>query len=150
VNKRKIGKMGEDMATAFLESKGVVILNRNYRNRFGEIDITLYRDDRHDIENEEAPVLNGTSIPFNIKGKQVVLVDDVLFTGRTVRAALDAIMDIDRPKRISLAILIDRGHRELPIRPDFIGKNVPTSLEEVIHVHLLEDDASEEVIIENE
>lgn len=116
----------------------------------GEIDITLYRDDRHDIENEEAPVLNRTSIPFNIKGKQVVLVDDVLFTGRTVRAALDAIMDIDRPKRISLAILIDRGHRELPIRPDFIGKNVPTSLEEVIHVHLLEDDASEEVIIENE
>jgi len=116
----------------------------------GEIDITLYRDDRHDIENEEVPVLNGTSIPFNIKGKQVVLVDDVLFTGRTVRAALDAIMDIDRPKRISLAILIDRGHRELPIRPDFIGKNVPTSLKEVIHVHLLEDDASEEVIIENE
>ena len=115
----------------------------------GEIDITLYRDDRHDIKNKEEPILNGTSIPFNIKGKQVVLVDDVLFTGRTVRAALDAIMDIDRPKRISLAILIDRGHRELPIRPDFIGKNVPTSLEEVIHVRLLEDDASEQVIIEN-
>ena len=75
-----------------------------------------------------------------LKGKQVVLVDDVLFTGRTVRAALDAIMDVDRPKRISLAILIDRGHRELPIRPDFIGKNVPTSLDEVIHVRLTEDD----------
>ena len=115
----------------------------------GEIDITLYRDDWHDIENDETPVLNGSSIPVSIKGKQVVLVDDVLFTGRTVRAALDAIMDIDRPKQISLAILIDRGHRELPIRPDFIGKNVPTSLDEVIHVRLLGDDASEEVIIEN-
>ena len=71
-----------------------------------------------------------------------------MFTGRTVRAALDAIMDVDRPKRISLAILIDRGHRELPIRPDFVGKNVPTSLDEVIHVRLMEDDALEEVIIE--
>lgn len=114
----------------------------------GEVDITLYRDDRHDSEEADAPVLNGTNIPFDIKGKQVVLVDDVLFTGRTVRAALDAIMDVDRPKRISLAILIDRGHRELPIRPDFIGKNVPTSLDEVIHVRLTEDDTSEEVIIE--
>ena len=114
----------------------------------GEVDITLYRDDRHDSKNEETPILNGTSIPFEIKGKQIILVDDVLFTGRTVRAALDAIMDVDRPKRISLAILIDRGHRELPIRPDFIGKNVPTSLDEVIHVRLMEDDTSEEVILE--
>lgn len=114
----------------------------------GEVDITLYRDDRHNSNKEETPILNGTSIPFEIKGKQIVLVDDVLFTGRTVRAALDAIMDIDRPKKISLAILIDRGHRELPIRPDFIGKNVPTSLDEVIHVRLTEDDNKEEVIIE--
>ena len=114
----------------------------------GEVDITLYRDDRHNSKNEETPILNGTSIPFEIKGKQIVLVDDVLFTGRTVRAALDAIMDIDRPKKISLAFLIDRGHRELPIRPDFIGKNVPTSLEEVIRVRLTEDDNKEEVIIE--
>ena len=114
----------------------------------GEVDITLYRDDRHNSKNEETPILNGTSIPFEIKGKQIVLVDDVLFTGRTVRAALDAIMDIDRPKKISLAILIDRGHRELPIRPDFIGKNVPTSLDEVIHARLTEDDNKEEVIIE--
>ena len=114
----------------------------------GEVDITLYRDDRHDSEETDAPVLNRTHIPFDIKGKQVVLVDDVLFTGRTVRAALDAIMDVDRPKRITLAILIDRGHRELPIRPDFIGKNVPTSLDEVIHVRLTEDDHIEEVIIE--
>lgn len=114
----------------------------------GEIDITLYRDDRHNSKNEETPILNGTSIPFEIKGKQIVLVDDVLFTGRTVRAALDAIMDINRPKKISLAILIDRGHRELPIRPDFIGKNVPTSLEETIRVRLTEDDSKEEVIIE--
>ena len=114
----------------------------------GEVDITLYRDDRHDSEETDSPVLNGTYIPYDIKGKQVILVDDVLFTGRTVRAALDAIMDINRPKKISLAILIDRGHRELPIRPDFIGKNVPTSLDEVIHVRLMEDDALEEVIIE--
>ena len=114
----------------------------------GEVDITLYRDDRHNSKNEETPILNGTSIPFEIKGKQIVLVDDVLFTGRTVRAALDAIMDIDRPKKISLAILIDRGHRELSIRPDFIGKNVPTSLDEVIHARLTEDDNKEEVIIE--
>lgn len=114
----------------------------------GEVDITLYRDDRHDSKETDAPVLNGTHIQFDIKGKQVILVDDVLFTGRTVRAALDAIMDVDRPKRISLAILIDRGHRELPIRPDFIGKNVPTSLDEVIHVRLTEDDHIEEVIIE--
>ena len=114
----------------------------------GEVDITLYRDDRHNSKYEETPILNGTSIPFEIKGKKIVLVDDVLFTGRTVRAALDAIMDIDRPKKISLAILIDRGHRELPIRPDFIGKNVPTSLDEVIHVRLTEDDNKEEVIIE--
>ena len=114
----------------------------------GEVDITLYRDDRHDSKNEKTPILNGTSIPFEIKGKQIILVDDVLFTGRTVRAALDAIMDIDRPKKIGLGILIDRGHRELPIRPDFIGKNVPTSLDEVIHVRLTEDDSKEEVIIE--
>ena len=114
----------------------------------GEVDITMYRDDRHNSKNDESPVFKGTHIPFDIKGKQIVLVDDVLFTGRTVRAALDAIMDVDRPKRISLAILIDRGHRELPIRPDFIGKNVPTSLDEVIHVRLMEDDALEEVIIE--
>ena len=114
----------------------------------GEVDITLYRDDRHDSEETDSPVLNGTYIPYDIKGKQVILVDDVLFTGRTVRAGLDAIMDIDRPKKISLAILIDRGHRELPIRPDFIGKNVPTSLDEVIHVRLTEDDNKEEVIIE--
>ena len=114
----------------------------------GEVDITLYRDDRHDSKETDAPVLNGTHISFDIKGKQVVLIDDVLFTGRTVRAALDAIMDVDRPKRITLAILIDRGHRELPIRPDFIGKNVPTSLDEVIHVRLIEDDHLEEVIIE--
>lgn len=114
----------------------------------GEIDITLYRDDRHDSELPNSPVLNKTLIPFDIKGKDIILVDDVLFTGRTVRAALDAIMDINRPRRIRLAILIDRGHRELPIRPDYIGKNVPTSMKEVVHVRLEEDDSCEEVFIE--
>lgn len=115
----------------------------------GEIDITLYRDDRHDSELPNSPVLNKTLIPFDIKGKDIILVDDVLFTGRTVRAALDAIMDINRPRRVRLAILIDRGHRELPIRPDYIGKNVPTSMKEVVHVCLEEDDSCEEVFIEN-
>ncbi len=114
----------------------------------GEIDITLYRDDRHDSELPNSPVLNKTLIPFDIKGKDIILVDDVLFTGRTVRAALDAIMDINRPRRIRLAILIDRGHRELPIRADYIGKNVPTSMKEVVHVRLEEDDSCEEVLIE--
>lgn len=114
----------------------------------GEIDITLYRDDRHDSELSNSPVLNKTIIPIDIKGKDIILVDDVLFTGRTVRAALDAIMDINRPRRIRLAILIDRGHRELPIRPDYIGKNVPTSMKEVVHVCLEEDDSCEEVFIE--
>ena len=90
----------------------------------GTLDITLYRDD---LDMRGAPVIRGTDIPFSIKNKTVVLVDDVLFTGRTIRAALDALIDLGRPKMIQLAILVDRGHRELPIRPDYVGKNLPTS-----------------------
>jgi pyrimidine operon attenuation protein/uracil phosphoribosyltransferase len=95
-----------------------------------------------------APVIRGTDIPFSIKNKTVVLVDDVLYTGRTIRAALDALIDLGRPGSIQLAILIDRGHRELPIRPDFIGKNLPTSRREMVAVRLKEHDGEDRVVIE--
>ncbi len=104
----------------------------------GLLDITLYRDDLSLVNDH--PVINGTDIPFNITGKNVVLVDDVLYTGRTARAAIDALMDLGRPKTIQLAVLIDRGHRELPIRADYIGKNLPTSAEEVVSVKTKEND----------
>jgi pyrimidine operon attenuation protein/uracil phosphoribosyltransferase len=111
----------------------------------GELDITLYRDDL--IEKTQQPVVQGTNIP-DIQEKNVILVDDVLYTGRTVRAALDALIDVGRPKMIQLAVLVDRGHRELPIRPDYVGKNVPTSKSEIVHVQLLEVDGAEQVMIE--
>lgn len=104
----------------------------------GLLDITFYRDDLSMLD--EHPVVKGTDIGFSIEGKKIILVDDVLFTGRTVRAAMEAIMDLGRPKAIQLAVLVDRGHRELPIRPDFIGKNVPTASNEVIKVHVKEFD----------
>ena len=112
----------------------------------GVLDITLYRDDLG--LKTEAPVLRGTEIPFPVSGRTVVLVDDVLFTGRTIRAALDAIIDLGRPRAIQLAVLIDRGHRELPIRPDYVGKNLPTSRREIVHVHLREHDAEDRVVIQ--
>ncbi len=114
----------------------------------GELDIKLYRDDIHKPDNHQLPDVSGSDIPVNITDKHIILVDDVLFTGRTIRAALDALMDIGRPQKISLAVLVDRGHRELPIRPDFVGKNIPTSLAEEIHVHLSEVDADDGVSIE--
>lgn len=104
----------------------------------GILDITFYRDDLSMLS--EHPVINGTEINFPVTDKIVVLVDDVLFTGRTVRSAIDAVMDIGRPKMIQLAILIDRGHRELPIRADYVGKNVPTSKTEVVNVKLYDID----------
>src|ERR1051326_6898222 len=110
----------------------------------GTLDITLYRDD---LDMRGAPVVRGTDIPFSIKGKTVVLVDDVLYTGRTIRAALDALIDLGRPKAIQLVCLVDRGHRELPIRPDYVGKNVPTSRHEKVAVHLEEVDGADEVIL---
>ncbi len=111
----------------------------------GILDITLYRDDLSMLA--EHPVINGTQIYFPLDGKRVVLVDDVLYTGRTVRAAIDAIMDVGRPKMIQLAILIDRGHRELPIRADYVGKNVPTSKDEIVHVKLTAFDDENAVVI---
>ena len=111
----------------------------------GALDITLYRDD---LDMRGAPVVRGTDITFSIKNKTVVLVDDVLFTGRTIRAALDALIDLGRPQMIQLAIVIDRGHRELPIRPDYIGKNLPTSRRESVAVRLREHDGEDRVVIE--
>lgn len=104
----------------------------------GEIDITFYRDDLRKIA--DMPQVSRQVLPFELKGKDVILVDDVLFTGRTARAALEAVLSAGRPRRICLAVLVDRGHRELPIRPDFVGKNVPTSMSEVIRVNLPESD----------
>lgn len=110
-----------------------------------KLDITLYRDDLTTLSDQ--PVVHATEIPFDISGKRIILIDDVLYTGRTVRAALDAIMDMGRPRSIQLAVLVDRGHRELPIRADFIGKNVPTSSKELIHVKIEEIDGEDSVII---
>ena len=112
----------------------------------GVLDITLYRDDLKTIAQQ--PVVRTTELPFNLDDKIVVLVDDVLYTGRTVRAALDALMDYGRPRAIQLAVLIDRGHRELPVRADFVGKNVPTSRREVVHVHMMETDGEDGVHID--
>lgn len=112
----------------------------------GVIDITLYRDDLTTLAHQ--PILHKTEVPFSIVGKKVILVDDVLFTGRTIRAALDAIIDLGRPEVIQLAVLVDRGHRELPIRADYIGKNVPTSRREVVSVQLAEIDGEDKVVIE--
>ncbi len=114
----------------------------------GTLDITLYRDDLEGLPID--PVVNGTKIDFSIKDKTVVLVDDVIYTGRTVRAALDAVMKHERPERIQLAVLIDRGHRELPIRGDFVGKNLPTSRKEVVAVFVPEVDGDMGVAIYEE
>jgi pyrimidine operon attenuation protein / uracil phosphoribosyltransferase len=112
----------------------------------GALDITLYRDDLG--LKAEAPILRGTDIAFPVAGKTLVVVDDVLYTGRTIRAALDAIMDLGRPRMIQLAVLVDRGHRELPIRPDYVGKNLPTARREIVHVELREHDDQDRVVIQ--
>lgn len=111
----------------------------------GELDITLYRDDL--TLKFEQPKVGPTNLPFDVTGKKIILFDDVLYTGRTVRAALGAIFDMGRPECIQLAVLVDRGHREIPIRADYVGKNVPTSRKEVIHVMLREIDGVEHVVI---
>ena len=104
----------------------------------GSLDITLYRDDLTEIQ--EMPVILGTEIPFEVKNRRVVLVDDVFFTGRTARAAIEAVFSIGRPSQLQLAVLVDRGHRELPIRADYVGKNIPTALSETVRVKLMECD----------
>lgn len=111
----------------------------------GTLDITFYRDDLSMLSAH--PVINGTDIPFNINDRDIILVDDVLYTGRTTRAAMDAIMEVGRAKSIQLAVLIDRGHRELPIRADYVGKNVPTSRSELVSVRIAPFDDVDEVVL---
>lgn len=115
----------------------------NHELKVGTLDITMHRDDIDGIINE--PIINKSDIKFDITGKTVILVDDVIYTGRTVRSALDAVMEFGRPARIQLAVMIDRGHRELPIRADYVGKNVPTSRHEIIKVNFKEVDGKDSV-----
>ncbi|MGA8942080.1 MAG: bifunctional pyr operon transcriptional regulator/uracil phosphoribosyltransferase PyrR [Thermoactinomyces sp.] len=140
----------DDCVIVGIKTRGIYLAKRLKERIFqiegkslpgGELDITLYRDDL--TEKSDQPKVRDTDVP-NVDGKKVILVDDVLFTGRTVRAAMDALIDLGRPQMIQLAVLIDRGHRELPIRPDYVGKNVPTSRSEVVSVHLKEIDPGED------
>ena len=144
----------ENIVLLGIRNRGVPIAERladtieaieGKRPPVGVLDITLYRDDLSTLSYQ--PIVHPTELPVDISGKTIVLVDDVLYTGRTIRAALDALIDMGRPKTIQLAVLIDRGHRELPIRADFVGKNVPTSSREVVSVQLNKTDGSEKVVI---
>lgn len=144
----------ENVALVGIRTRGVPLAARiaeeirkieNAEVPVGSLDITLYRDDLTTMGYN--PVIHGTEIDFDITEKHIVLVDDVLYTGRTIRAALDAIIDMGRPNSIQLAVLIDRGHRELPIRADYAGKNVPTSRRETIEVALQEEGKEDEVIL---
>ena len=144
----------EDVVIVGIRTRGVPLAQRiaaeinaieNCEMTVGMLDITLYRDDLSTLGYN--PVVHGTDINFDLSGKHVVLVDDVLYTGRTIRAALEAVIDMGRPKTIQLAVLVDRGHKELPIRADYVGKNVPTSQKETIEVVLNEIDGTDEVYI---
>ena len=144
----------ENLVLVGIRTRGVPIANRiadtighieGQRPPVGILDITLYRDDLSTLAYQ--PIVHEIELPVDITGKTAVLVDDVLYTGRTIRAALDALIDMGRPSAIQLAVLIDRGHRELPIRADFVGKNVPTSSREVVSVQLTGTDGSEKVVI---
>lgn len=149
----------DDCILVGIRTRGIYIAERLASNiekiegkkiQVGEVDITLYRDDLTVKTVDNEPLLKSTNVPKEITNKKIILVDDVLFTGRTVRAAMDALMDLGRPAQIQLAVLIDRGHRELPIRPDFIGKNVPTSRTEIVNVELVEIDDLDQVSIKKE
>ncbi len=142
-----------DLILVGIHTRGVILSQRLGENilRFegirpplAELDISMYRDD---LQGRASPVVKPTRFPVDIQGKKVVLVDDVLFTGRTVRAALDALNDLGRPCQVQLAILLDRGHRELPIRADYVGKNIPTSRDEQVRARLVETDGRDEVAI---
>jgi len=143
-----------DVALVGIQTRGVPLAHRLAKEfqliegggvlPVGSLDISFHRDDLA----QNVPMPKGSEVLFDLKGKTVILVDDVLFTGRTIRAALDALCDLGRPKIIHLAVLVDRGHRELPIRPDYIGKNLPTSQEEKVRVRLTEVDGEDAVILE--
>ena len=142
-----------DLVLVGIHTRGVPLSRRLAQNiqsfegsaiPLAELDINLYRDD---LQARSSPVVKPTRFPVDIGGKTVVLVDDVLFTGRTVRAALDALNDVGRPRQVQLVALIDRGHRELPLRADYVGKNIPTSLEEQVKVRLTETDGLDEAVL---
>ena len=142
------------LALVGIHTRGVILAHRlekalqtisQVKVPIGLLDINLYRDDL--TKASEQPVIHKTEINFDLDNKTVVLVDDVLYTGRTIRSALNALIDFGRPKKIELAVLIDRGHRELPIRADFVGKNIPTSEKEIVYVRFLETDNKEEVVV---
>ncbi|MEI6601954.1 MAG: bifunctional pyr operon transcriptional regulator/uracil phosphoribosyltransferase PyrR [Clostridia bacterium] len=144
----------ESLVLIGIQRRGVVLANRlaeileksqEVKIATGILDITLYRDDLS-LLNEQ-PVINGTDVGFVLTDKKIVLIDDVLYTGRTIHAAINAIMDMGRPKKIYLAVMIDRGHKEMPFRADFVGKNVPTSSDEIIKVKVTEFDGCNEVVI---
>lgn len=143
----------DELVLAGIHTRGVPLARRlaekiqEFEGRavpVGALDIGLYRDD---LASRSRPVVRSSQIPGDINGRNVVLVDDVIFTGRTVRAAMDALTDLGRPRLVQLAVLLDRGHRELPIRPDYVGKNVPTALREKVQVRLEEVDGCDEVVI---
>jgi pyrimidine operon attenuation protein/uracil phosphoribosyltransferase len=147
----------DDLALVGIRTRGVPIARHLARSLLqitneqvpcGALDITLYRDDLMRATVGPQPVVRRTEIPFSIDERRILLVDDVLFTGRTIRAALDALIDFGRPQAIQLVVLVDRGHRELPIKADYVGKNIPTSRREIVHVRLQEIDGRDEVVIE--
>ncbi len=147
-------KTTEDLRLVGIQTRGVPLARRlasklsgieGSAPPVGILDINLYRDDLDEIPDH--PVLRKTEIPFDVRGARIVLVDDVLYTGRTIRAALDGLVDLGRPRHIQLAVLVDRGHRELPIRADYVGKNLPTARTEQVEVRLKETDGSDEVVI---
>ena len=149
----------DEIALVGIRTRGVPLARRISRSLHeingddvptGALDITLYRDDlmRHPVGPQ--PLVRRTEIPFSIDDRKILLVDDVLYTGRTIRAALDALIDFGRPQAIQLVVLVDRGHRELPIKADYVGKNLPTSLKQSVQVHLQEIDGRDEVLIEGE
>jgi pyrimidine operon attenuation protein/uracil phosphoribosyltransferase len=147
----------EELALVGIRRRGVPLARRlaatikdinHHEVPTGALDITLYRDDlmRHPVGPQ--PLVRRTEIPFSIDDKRILLVDDVLYTGRTIRAALDALIEFGRPRAIQLVVLVDRGHRELPIKADYVGKNVPTSRKESVQVHLRELDGVDEVLLQ--
>ena len=147
---------GRDLAVVGIHTRGAILANRlhalvselsEHEIPLGDLDISFYRDDVGSRTSTDAPVVHATHLDFDPAGRTVILVDDVLFTGRTVRAAIDALFDYGRPDRVQLAVLVDRGHRELPIRPDYVGKNLPTSREERVNVALQESDGGDEVTV---